>query len=246
MSIVVSGGSSVIGSVLALELSQPGETVVLGYHSAPEPDTRLVERLEAGGRKVLGVRADLADPEAGRLYVDAAASCSENVRVLVHSSVVVTRGGLLDLGQTEIERAAQVNALSLVTLARVLTPLMSQGSSILYVSSHGARVVVDNYGSVGPFKALGESLVRYLAVELGGIGIRVNAISPGFQDTPAVRTLMGEKTDRVAQHMTRRTPLGRLVKQDDLVSVAAFLSGPGAAMVTGQTVDIDGGEHLRA
>ena len=70
---------------------------------------------------------------------------------------------------------------------------MRRGSSIFYLTSRGGRIVVPNYAAVGVAKALAESLMRYMAVELAPKGIRINAIAPAIVETDAVKALFGAK-----------------------------------------------------
>ena len=162
----------------------------------------------------------------------------------MHSSVTVTAGSLLELDEDVLARALAVNATSLLWLVRAARPLLHAGSSVLYLTSRGGRSVVPGYATVGPAKSYAEGLVRYLAVELAGAGIRVNALAPGTQDTQALRDVFGERTDEVVAAARAKNPSGRLVAPADYVATARFLASPEAAMVTGQSLFVYGGADL--
>jgi enoyl-[acyl-carrier protein] reductase III len=103
--------------------------------------------------------------------------------------------------------------------------------------------VLDNYTLVGTSKAALEALVRYLAVELAPVGIRVNAVSGGVVDTGALEHFPNR------EEMLRfgsDNPAGRLVRPEDIAAAVLFLCSEGAEMIRGQTIVVDGGFSLRA
>lgn len=245
MALVVAGGTRGIGLALARGLD--ARDVVLGYHADDEAARAACRLLELEGRSVTLVRSDLSSA-AGAAALVGAVPAGQDISCLVHSCVQVTPGPLTSTegeASTPVwEQALAVNATSLLWLTRAARPRLVRGSSILYVTSRGGRVAVPGYGSVGPAKALGEALVRYLAVELAGEGIRVNALAPGTQDTAALRQVFGDRTDEMLAAALAKNPSGRLVEAEDYLAVARFLASPEAAMVTGQVHFVHGGADL--
>jgi enoyl-[acyl-carrier protein] reductase III len=120
---------------------------------------------------------------------------------------------------------------------------MPAGSSIVAISSLGAQRVLENYVLVGTSKAALESLVRYLGVELAPRGIRVNAVSGGVVDTGALEHFPNREE---MLGMGAANPVGRMVSPEDVAGAVAFLTGPDAEMIRGQTVVVDGGFSLLA
>ncbi len=120
---------------------------------------------------------------------------------------------------------------------------MPAGSSVVAISSLGSIRVLDNYALVGTSKAALESLVRYLAVELGPVGIRVNAVSGGVVDTGALDHFPNREE---MLEMGQANAAGRLVTPEDIAGAVSFLSSPEAEMVRGQTLIVDGGFSLLA
>ena len=121
---------------------------------------------------------------------------------------------------------------------------MPEGSSIIAISSMGGERVLDNYSLVGTSKAALESLVRYLAVELAPRGIRVNAVSAGLVETGALEFFPNR--EEMLDYYRGRTPAGRLVEPRDVADVVCFLASPGADMIRGQAVVVDGGYSVKA
>lgn len=244
MTVVVAGGTRGIGLELAQGLSEPGEQVFLGYASDQASAVSACERLTAAGLVPTAVQADMSTAEGARTLVERASSGGSPIRVLVHSSVTVIPGSLMELSDEALERTLAVNATSLLWLVRAARPALQPGSCVLYLTSRGGRHVVNGYGTVGPAKSYAEGLVRYLAVELAGAGIRVNALAPGTQDTQALRNVFGDQTDEVMRAARAKNPSGRLVEPADYVALARFLVSREASMVTGQSLFVYGGADL--
>jgi len=123
----------------------------------------------------------------------------------------------------------------------VVEPHMPEGGSLVTMSYIGADEAVPHYGLMGPVKAALESLVRYMALELGPKNIRVHAVSPGPMPTRAASGL--PEFDTLMAQAVRTAPLGRLVTLDEVGGCVAFLVGPDATGMTGQTLYVDGGVH---
>jgi NAD(P)-dependent dehydrogenase (short-subunit alcohol dehydrogenase family) len=244
VTVVVAGGTRGIGLELAAALPEPGEGVVIGYASDDGAAQLACERLEALGLRPVAVKADMGTPAGSRALIDAAAQFGPTIRVLVHSSVRVVTGPLMELSDEDLAHTLAVNATSLLWLTRAARPYLERGSTVLFLTSRGGRTVVGGYGSVGPAKSYAEGLVRYLAVELAPFGIRVNALAPSTQDTQALREVFGDRTDEVIAAARAKNPSGRLVEPADYCATARYLVSPGAAMVTGQAIFVYGGADL--
>jgi enoyl-[acyl-carrier protein] reductase I len=164
----------------------------------------------------------------------------------VHSIAFAPRedlqGRLVDASRDGFKLAVDVSAHSFLRMAHLAEPLMSDGGSLFAMTFYGSEKVLPTYSLMGPIKAALESAVRYTAAELGAKGIRAYAISPGPMRTRAASGLKGFE-DLIAA-AEARAPLGRLAEIDDVGAVTAMLATRTGAMLTGQTIYVDGGYQI--
>jgi enoyl-[acyl-carrier-protein] reductase (NADH) len=165
---------------------------------------------------------------------------------VVHCAVDAYASTALDADPVRFARAVTTNGTSLLFLVQAALPLLSRGSTVLYLTSRGGRIVVPNYAAVGVAKALAESLMRYLAVELAPKGVRINAIAPAIIETDAVRALFGDETGRLVRDAASHNPSGRGVKDADYTSLMRWLASPAAEFIQGQVIFVNGGANLSA
>ena len=153
---------------------------------------------------------------------------------------------LLEADLNRFTQAIHVNGLALLYLVRAALPRLSRGSSVVLISSAGARTPQANYAALGVGKALAESLVRYLVAELAPRGVRINAVAPGLVDTTSVATMLGsqEAAARLFERAARANPSGRMTQDRDYAAVVEFLLSPAAEFVQGQVVHVNGGAYV--
>ncbi|SFB24735.1 enoyl-ACP reductase FabI [Azotobacter beijerinckii] len=168
--------------------------------------------------------------------------------ILVHAVAWAPKedlqGGLLDSSAEGFGLAMDISCHSFVRMARLATPLMTNGGALFAMSYYGANKVVPNYNLMGPVKAALEACCRYLAYELGPKGIRVHPISPGPLKTRAASGL--KDFDLLLNEAAQRAPLGELVDIMDVGFTCAYLASPYARRLSGETLYVDGGVHIMA
>jgi len=153
-------------------------------------------------------------------------------------------GRVIDSSSTGFARAMEVSCHSFATLANLCAPHMTQGGSMVTMTYLGADEAVPHYGLMGPVKAALESLVRYMALELGEQNIRVHAVSPGPIMTRAASGI--QAFDALMQDNMAKAPLKRLVTLNEIANLSTFLCTDAASGMTGQTIYVDAGCHAVA
>jgi enoyl-[acyl-carrier protein] reductase I len=151
-------------------------------------------------------------------------------------------GRLVDSSAEGFAFALDVSVHSFIRMARLSEPLMGDGGALLCMSYYGAEKAVAHYNVMGPAKAALEASVRYLALDLGAKGIRVNALSPGPVRTRAASGI--EHFDALINRQVAEAPEHRLVSLDEVGALAAFLVSDAARGITGNVEYIDAGYHV--
>ena len=236
-----------IAWAIARKLDQAGQRLVLTYQG---------ERTEGEVRKLAETLHDCAavlpldvqdDAQIAAAVGGAAEALGGGIDTLVHA-VAYARpddlgGRFVDTDREGFHLALDVSAYSLAALAREAEPHMRArgGGSVMTLTYIAADRAVPGYNVMGVAKAALESIVRYLAWDLGDGGIRVNAISAGPVRTLAARGIPG--FGAMAEKAAERTPLRREITQDEVADTAVYLASPLSASVTGETIFVDAGFH---
>lgn len=246
MTIVVTGGTKGIGLGIARRLARDGEALVLAFQSDEAAAHAAQTELAASGARVTTVKADIGEITGAARVMDAAAAAGGGPLQLIHNAAMIYPTTLLEADLEKFTRAIQVNGLSLLYLVQKALPMLDRGSSIVFISSAGARQASANYAALGAGKALAESLVRYLVPELAPRGVRINAVAPGLVDTSSVAGMVGgeEAAARVLERAARSNPSGRLSRDADYAAVVEFLLSPAAEFVQGQVIHANGGAYV--
>ena len=239
-SVLVTGGSRGIGRAIALRFAQLGAArVAIGYLRNDRAAEETAEELRKLGAEPVLVRGNVA----GERVLEQVRELGP-LDALVHNAATGVVRPALAAETKHWDWTLAANARALLSLARVAAPSMPAGASIVAISSLGSSRVLENYVLVGTSKAALESLVRYLAVELAPLRIRVNAVSAGVVETGALDHFPNR--EQMLTEGRRRTPAGRLVEPSDVAGAVAFLCSPDAEMIRGHTLVVDGGFSLLA
>jgi enoyl-[acyl-carrier protein] reductase I len=166
--------------------------------------------------------------------------------ILVHSIAFANREDLtrpfVETSRAGYLLAQDVSAYSLVSAARTVAPLMTEGGSVITLSYLGATRVVTNYNVMGVAKAALEACVRYLSSDLGPSNIRVNAISAGPVKTASARAVAG--LSKMLETMPTRAPLRRNCTPEEVADTAVFLASDLGRGVTGNVLFVDAGYQV--
>jgi 3-oxoacyl-[acyl-carrier protein] reductase len=235
---LVTGGSRGLGGDLIRALLKDGYAVATYSRTRTPLIEECAGEYERSGA-FLWSQIDGTDLDAVRTFVARVAKEWNGIDILVNNAAVGL-DGLLPLAQADkVDYAMALNLRAAIHLIRDCTRSMirKQRGVIVNVSSINA---VRGHAGVAVYSATKaglDGLTRSLAHELGPAGIRINSVAPGFLETEMTKQF----TEKQRARIVRNTPLGRLGRVDDVVSVIKFLISPAAAFVTGQVVVVDGG-----
>jgi enoyl-[acyl-carrier protein] reductase III len=248
--VLVTGSGRGIGREIALRFAHEGGDIIVNFFRNRQPAEDTAAEIRALGRRCLVIKANVGDLEdLEGLYMEIEEAFG-SLDILIHNAASGYNRPAMRQKPRGWEWTMNINARSLLFGAQHAAPLMSRngGGAIVALSSLGSTRVMEEYVVVGASKAALEALVRYLGVELAPHNIRVNAIAPGMVLTDALDhfATFREAGQNLVDIVRTATPTGRLCTPEDVAELAAFLCTPGAAMICGQTITLDGGYSLLA
>jgi enoyl-[acyl-carrier protein] reductase III len=238
---LVTGGTRGLGRALSLHMAAHGARVFAGYfqnEDAAEEFRRIAteRRLDC-----TTVKANLMTGSGIQALYDQVIGKSGSLDALIYNSATGVHKPLEALTQRHLATVWQVNVGAFFDLALKFRPRMPAGARIVALSSEGASRAVDRYGAVGSSKAALEALCRQMAAEWTRAGIHVNVVAPGLLETDTLKAI--EHPDlRIAAEVAA-SPLGRIVRLDEVAHVVHFLCSAAADAIIGQTLVVDGGKR---
>lgn len=240
--VLVTGGTRGLGRAISLHLANHGAQVLAAYFQNESAAGRFMKEATEQGLRCDVIRANLMSAPGVQSLADQVIERHKCVDVLIHNAATGIHKPLTELSQRHLNAVWQVNVGSFLDLALRLKPKMPVGSRIIAISSEGARKAVKHYGSIGSSKAALEGLCRQMAVEWARQGIHVNLVAPGLLETDTMR-IWEDAIQRVAAE-AGFSPLGRLVKLEEVAQVIHFLCSRAAEGIVGQTIAVDGGVSI--
>ena len=163
------------------------------------------------------------------------------VHALAFADKSALQGDYMDVSRDVFLNSMLISAFSFTEIAHAARPMMTNGGSMLTLTYLGAQRITPNYNVMGVAKAALEASVRYLAVDLGGENIRVNAISAGPVKTLAGAAIGGAR--HVFRHSETHAPLGRNPDMNEVGRAGVYLASDLSSGVTGEVHFVDGGYH---
>jgi 3-oxoacyl-[acyl-carrier protein] reductase len=246
---LVTGASRGIGRATAMTLAEAGAHVLIHYGRSKQEAESLVGEIQRKGGHADAISADLAVPEgAAMLAKQVRAIVGDRLDVLVLNAGISKLVRIADYTVENFDNLFATNVRGPFFVVQQLLPVLGEGSSIVVVSSLGARMVVGKPGVENPSilayastKGALETLVKNWAAILGPSGIRVNAVAPGVIDTDMSSLT---KTDAGREVVLGMQALKRIGKPEDVADVVAFVASDAARWITGASIPVDGGSKL--
>ncbi len=234
---IVTGAASGIGFATLKIFAAEGARVAAWDLAADTLDARLTE----AGIEALPVAVDIADERSVETALAQTLAEFGRVDALAHYAGITRDALYYKLSLEAWDAVIRVNLTGSFVVAKAVAQLMSEqrGGSIVLTSSRSA------YGNVGQANYSASkggviSLTRTLALELGRFNVRVNALAPGFVETPMTGTVPAKLRERAISV----TPLQRTAQPEEIARVALFLASDDSSFVTGQTINVDGGRTV--
>lgn len=242
--ILITGGSRGMGQRLAVRLGQENAQVVINFKQDSESAKAAVEEVIAAGGDAVAVQADIADPEAVGTLVQAAVDRFGGIDVVVANAAASAFKPLSEIRGHHVAKTMGITVEGFLELVRTSAAHMPPGGRVVAISGWDSFRVLPGHGLLGAAKAAMETLVRYLAVELGPAGITSVGVCPGPIDTDSFRYYAGDQWDWYERNWLAMTPSGAFPTPDEVAEVMAFFCSPRSAVVNGQTIVVDGGMSL--
>ena len=236
---LVTGGSRGIGRAIALKLAENGADVAINYAGNTAAAEAVKAAIEQMGRKALLIQCSVTDTDGVQAMVNQVVKELGRLDILVNNAGITRDGLLMRMKEADWDDVMNTNLKGVYNCSKaVMRTMMKQKSGrIVNMAS-----VVGEMGNAGQAnyaaaKAGVIGFTKRLAKEVASRGITVNAIAPGFIATDMTRVL----SDDQKAEMARTIPLGRAGQPEDVANAVLFLASEGAAYITGQVLNVDGG-----
>jgi 3-oxoacyl-[acyl-carrier protein] reductase len=235
---LVTGASRNIGRSIALALAAGGAAVAVNARTSKEDADKVVQEIRAAGGQAEAFLADIVDPRAVNAMVEGVVKRFGRLDILILNASVRKETPFKDMSFDEWKSLLSITLDGSFHCVKACLPhlIKAGGGSIVTLGGmtalSGAKKRV--HGSVGKFGLYG--MTRALAKELGEHRINVNCVAPGQMNT-------ARAADRGARPDVSNVPMGRRVEPEEIASTVRFLCSPGASMISGQLIYVDGGQQ---
>ncbi|HSC46025.1 MAG TPA: 3-oxoacyl-[acyl-carrier-protein] reductase [Candidatus Acidoferrum sp.] len=238
---VVTGASQGIGRETAVALAQAGARVAVAARNE-EKLAALVAEIAAAGGEALAVKMDVADAEQVKAGFRQVIEKFGRLDILVNNAAVTRDGLAMRMKKDDWDAVLQTNLTGAHLCIQQALPVMmkARAGRIINISSVVAQSGNSGQANYVAAKAGLIGLTKAIAIEIASRGITVNAVAPGFIETPMTDVL----PDQVKEKLKERIPLGRMGSARDVTAAIVFLASDEAGYITGHVLNVNGGMHL--
>ncbi len=242
---LITGASSGIGAATARLFARLGARVAIGYNKNAQGAADVQKSIEQAGGKAIAIQAEmLKTSEIARLVEETGAKLGPIDILINNAGSLVERVTFEKMTEALWDEVIDLNLKSAMLAAQAVAPMMvarKRGNMINIVSIAGRNGGGPGAGAYATAKGGLITLTKALAKEFAPHGIRVNAVSPGVIDTPFHEVF---STPAMIANFVKGIPLGRVGTSEEVANVIAFLASEGASYVTGETVEVNGGQLM--
>ena len=239
---IVTGGSMGIGAAIAMRLAEEGAHVAINYRKHDEEAKKVVEKIQALGRRGLVVKADVSSFQDAQDMVEKVVDELGGLDILVCNAGINWDGVIWKMTEEQWDRVIEVNLKGYFNYIRAAAPIFKEqghGKIVNITSINGLR---GKFGQTNYSASKGGiiALTKAVAKELGKYNVNVNAVAPGMIETE----MMLQVPEKFLQIARDETVLGRLGKPEDVANLVAFLCSERARHITGEVIKVDGGQYI--
>lgn len=236
---VVTGATKGIGEAITKKLASLGANVVINYRSNLEEAEKLQEEIKDYGVKSIIVHGDISKDEDADKLINTAKETFGQVDILVNNAGITKDGLILRMKEEEFDKVIEINLKGTFNCSKYASKVMVKQRSGKIINISSVVGVSGNAGQVNyaASKAGIIGITKSLAKELGGRGINVNAVAPGFIKTSMTKSL----NENVKENLINNIPLKRLGDPSNVADLVAFLASDESSYITGQVINVDGG-----
>lgn len=246
---LITGGSRGLGRSMLEHLADHGVDAIFTYRDREDRAREVVAALEAKGRRAVALQLDVGDSGAFVAFADTVRERLRRVWERADFDILVNNAGHgvhalhAETTEQQFDELVRVQLKAPYFLTQKLLPLIADGGRIVNVSTGLARFTLPGYSAYAAAKGGVEVLTRYLAKELGPRAITVNTLAPGAIETDFGGGVVRDDRN-VNAFVASQTALGRVGLPDDIGGALALLVSPEAGWITGQRIEVSGGQSL--
>lgn len=250
---VVSGLGPGMGRDISLALAAQGADIVMAARREKRM-LKVAAEIEALGRRAVCVTADITDAEACAALASRAADELGRVDIVVNNAFATgANTSFEDADLDEWRTTFDINFFGSLQLTKALLPLLKaqDDSRVIMINTMSVQRIDPNMGAYAASKAALASVTKTMALELGGYGVRVNAIHPGYIWGPSVEWYFnhlaeeqGRTFQEVYDEIAAQTALGYLPSSEEIAGAVVFFASPLSKPITGQALSVNAGHHF--
>ncbi|MGL6022516.1 MAG: 3-oxoacyl-[acyl-carrier-protein] reductase [Chitinophagaceae bacterium] len=240
---LITGASRGIGEAIALKFAQEGANIAFTYATNDEKAKILEDKLTTLGIKAKAYKSNAGDFSACESVISEILKEFGNINILVNNAGISKDNLLLRITPEQWDEVMNINLKSVFNVTKqVLRPMMKTGGSIINMSSIVGQKGNAGQASYAASKAGIIGFTKTIALELGSRNIRCNAIAPGFIETDMTQYL--KDNPKGSEEYTKKIPLGRFGRTEDIAEATLFLASDKSAYITGQVLSVCGGLNI--
>jgi sorbitol-6-phosphate 2-dehydrogenase len=253
---VVTGGGQGLGAAICLRLALEGADVVVADLNEANAQMAAAEAARASGRRTLAIRCDVTSEAQVQTLMQQAVAEFGRIDILVANAGILISGPVEEFPLEKWQAVINVNLVGYFLCAKHVVPIMKQqrSGSIIQINSKSGKKGSYKNSAYAASKFAGIGLTQSIALELAEFGVRVNAICPGnLLDSPLWKDSLfkqfaqnqGISEEEVRKKYVDQVPMKRPCTYEDVCNIVAFLASDQSSYMTGQAINVTGGQEMR-